>query len=140
MLQETQQADESTLANQRGWTYQGVFVVVTVVLIAAMLADIYFNHKVDLISNIALLVICPIAGWKVRPRDYTSVIWVGPLMWFVVLMTVGQLAPKRGGSLLREQVLHVAYGLSAHAGWIIGASVLAGAIAIYRQPKRQRRS
>lgn len=127
-------------STESGWTYQGVFVVVTFVLSLAMLADVYFNRKVDLLSNIALLVICPIAAWNVRPKDFTSAIWVGPLTWLVVLETVGQLAPKRGGNLLREQVLHIAYGLAAHAGWIIGATVLSAAIAIYRQPTSRRNS
>ena len=118
---------------QIGWTYQGVFVIVTVVLSAAMLADVFLNRKVDLVSNVALLVICPIAAWKVRTNDYLAAIWVGPLVWFAVLMTIGQFAPKRGGSLLREQSLHIAYGLAAHAGWIIGATVISGAIAIVRR-------
>ncbi len=118
---------------QSGWTYLGVFVVVTIVLSIAMLADVLINRKVDLISNVALLIICPIAAWRVRTNDYLAAIWVGPIVWFAVLMTIGQIAPKRGGSFMREQLLHIAYGLSAHAGWIIGATVLSGTIAIVRR-------
>jgi hypothetical protein len=118
---------------QIGWTYLGVFVIVAAVLSVAMLADVLLNQKVDLISNIALLLICPIAAWKVRTNDYLAAIWAVPLVWFAVLMTIGQLAPKRGGSFLREQSLHIAYGLAAHAGWIIGATVISGAIAVIRR-------
>jgi len=118
---------------QSGWTYLGVFVVVTIVLSIAMLADVLINRKVDLISNLALLIICPIAAWRVRTNDYLAAIWVGPIVWFAVLRTIGQLDPKRGGSFMREQLLHIAYGLSAHAGWIIGATVLSGTIAIVRR-------
>lgn len=122
-------------ASQNGWTYLGVFVVIAVVLSVAMVLDAILNRKVDLLSNLALLIVSPIAAWKVRIGDYLSAIWAPALVWFVVLMTVGQLAPKRGGSLLREQVLHIAYGLAAHAGWIIGATVLAGAIVIFRRAR-----
>jgi hypothetical protein len=118
---------------ESGWTYLGVFVVVAVVLSIAMLIDVFVNRKVDLISNLALLIICPIAASRVRTNDYLAAIWVGPLVWFVSLMTVGQFAPKRGGSILREQLLHIAYGLSAHAGWIISATLISGAIAIVRR-------
>lgn len=121
------------IPGRTGWTYRGVFVIVTLVLSVAMVADVYINRKVDLLSNLALIIICPIAAWKVRTNDYLAAIWVAPLVWFIVLMTVGQLAPKRGGSLTREQVLHVAYGLASHAGWIIGATIISGAIAIFRR-------
>lgn len=129
------QAGLESQKKESGWTYQGVFVIVTAVLIPAMLADVFLNHKVDLISNVALLIACAVAAWKVRLSDYTAAIWVGPLMWFAILMTVGQLAPKRGGSFLREQALHIAYGLAAHAGWIIGSAVLAAAITLFRKSR-----
>lgn len=117
----------------RGWTYQGVFVILAISLSVAMIADVFLNRKVDLLSNLALILISPIAALKVRTNDYLAAIWAPALVWFVILMTVGQLAPKRGGSLIREQVLHVAYGLAAHAGWIIAATVISGAIAIFRR-------
>lgn len=120
---------------QSGWTFLGVFVVLAAVLSVAMILDVILNRKVDLLSNLALLIASPIAAWKVRFNDYLAAIWAPALVWFAVLMTVGQLAPKRGGSLLREQVLHIAYGLAAHAGWIIGATVLAGAIVIFRRAR-----
>lgn len=123
------------LATESGWTYLGVFVVLSAVLSVAMILDVVLNRKVDLLSNLALLIFSPIAAWKVRTNDYLAAIWAPALVWFVVLMTIGQLAPKRGGSLLREQVLHIAYGLAAHAGWIIGATVIAGAIVIFRRAR-----
>lgn len=116
-----------------GWTYQGVFIILAIALSIGMFADVFINNKVDLISNLTLLIVSPIAAWKVRTNDYLAAIWAPALVWFTVLMTVGQLAPKRGGSFLREQVLHIAYGLSAHAGWILGATIIAGAIAIVRR-------
>lgn len=118
---------------KHGWTYQGVFIILAIALSIGMLADVLINNKIDLISNLTLLIVSPIAAWKVRTNDYLAALWAPALVWFTLLMTVGQLAPKRGGSLLREQVLHMAYGLSAHAGWIIGATILSGAIAIVRR-------
>ncbi|MEN9741153.1 MAG: hypothetical protein RIR66_109 [Actinomycetota bacterium] len=118
---------------KHGWTYQGVFIIMWVSLSVAMLIDALVNRKVDLVSNVTLLIASLIAGWKVRTNDYQAAIWAPALVWFVTLMTVGQLAPKRGGSMLREQILHIAYGLAAHAGWIIGATILSGAIAIIRR-------
>ncbi|MEY4311254.1 MAG: hypothetical protein RLZZ571_24 [Actinomycetota bacterium] len=127
---------ETTLVKtpgKHGWTYQGVFIILWVSLSLAMLADVFINRKVDLLSNVTLLITSCVAGWKVRTNDYQAAIWAPALVWFVTLMTVGQFAPKRGGSFLREEVLHIAYGLSAHAGWILGATILSGAIAIVRR-------
>ena len=118
---------------KHGWTYQGVFIILWISLSVAMLADVFINRKVDLLSNVTLLIGSAITGWKVRTNDYQAAIWAPALVWFVTLMTVGQFAPKRGGSLLREEVLHIAYGLSAHAGWILGATMLSGCIAIVRR-------
>lgn len=131
----SQATDSIKSVKQSGWTFLGVFVVLAAVLSVAMILDVILNRKVDLLSNLALLIASPIAAWKVRFNDYLAAIWAPALVWFAVLMTVGQLAPKRGGSLLREQVLHIAYGLAAHAGWIIGATVLAGAIVIFRRAR-----
>lgn len=131
----SQVTDSIKSVKQSGWTFLGVFVVLAAVLSVAMILDVILNRKVDLLSNLALLIASPIAAWKVRFNDYLAAIWAPALVWFAVLMTVGQLAPKRGGSLLREQVLHIAYGLAAHAGWIIGATVLAGAIVIFRRAR-----
>jgi hypothetical protein len=117
----------------QGWTYQGVFIILGAVVAIAMFADAYLNKKVDLLSNLTLLIASPLAAWKVRTNDYLAAIWAPAFVWFVSLMTVGQLAPKRGGSLLREQILHIAYGLSAHAGWIFSATIISGAIAIVRR-------
>lgn len=127
---------ESTLVKtpgKHGWTYQGVFIILWVSLSVAMLADVFINKKVDLLSNVTLLIASCVSGWKVRTNDYQAAIWAPALVWFVTLMTVGQFAPKRGGSFLREEILHIAYGLSAHAGWILGATILSGAIAIVRR-------
>lgn len=116
-----------------GWTYQGVFIILGICVSLAMLADGLINRKVDLISNLSLVVFSSIAGWKVRTNDYQAAIWAPAIIWFFALMTFGQLAPKRGGGFIREQALHIAYGLSAHAGWILGATFLAGSIAIVRR-------
>ena len=116
-----------------GWTYQGVFIILGVGLAIAMFADVFLNRKVDLISNVTLLTLSVVAGWKVRTNDYLAAIFAPAFVWFIVLMTVGQLAPKRGGSFLREQLLHIAYGLSAHAGWILSATIISGAIAVIRR-------
>ena len=116
-----------------GWTYQGVFIILWITLSIAMLADVFINRKVDLLSNITLLIGSVIAGWKVRTNDYQAAIWAPSLVWFIALMTVGQFAPKRGGSFMREELLHIAYGLSAHAGWILGATIIAGGTAIVRR-------
>ena len=121
------------IPGKHGWTYQGVFIILWIALSIAMLADVFINRKVDLLSNLTLLIASPIAAWKVRTNDYLAAIWAPALVWFVVLMTVGQFAPKRGGSMLREEVLHIAYGLSAHAGWILGATFISGCIAIFRR-------
>lgn len=116
-----------------GWTYKSVFVILAIILSLAMLADSFINNKVDLISNIALLIASPIAAWKVRTYDYQAAIWAPAFVWLLVLMTVGQFAPKRGGSIFREQFLHFAYGLSEHAGWIFLATITSGIIAIVRR-------
>ena len=127
------QLTQNRTPGTQGWTYQGVFIILGAVVAIAMFADAYLNKKVDLLSNLTLLIASPLAAWKVRTNDYLAAIWAPAFVWFVSLMTVGQLAPKRGGSILREQVLHIAYGLSAHAGWILSATIISGAIAIFRR-------
>jgi hypothetical protein len=59
-----------------------------------------------------------------------------PIAWVIALLTTGQLAPMRGGSFMREQVLHFAYGLSMHAWWILGATAISAGVAIFRRGRQ----
>jgi hypothetical protein len=89
-----------------------------------------------MVSNIGLVIVGIVGASKVRTADYQAAIWVAPIAWVVALMTTGQLAPMRGGSFLREQVLHIAYGLSMHAWWILGATALSASIAVFRRGRQ----
>ena len=101
-----------------------------------MAIDIVATGDIGIVSNVGLVIVSLIGALKVRTADYQSAIWVAPIAWLIALLTTGQLAPMRGGSFLREQVLHLAYGLAMHAWWILGATALSAGVAIFRRGRR----
>lgn len=119
-----------------GWTYPGVIILTPFIMMVVMALDILINGKVAMISNFGMVAASAVAAINVRTADYQAAIWVAPLAWVVSLLTVGQLAPMRGGSFLREQVLHLSYGLAMHAWWILGATALSASIAIFRRGRQ----
>jgi len=121
---------------QKGWTYPGVIVLTTVAMMAVMATDVFVTSEIGIASNIGLVVGGLIGALKVRASDYQAAIWGVPIAWVLALLTSGQLAPMRGGSILREQVLHLAYGLAMHAWWILSATALCAVVAILRRGRR----
>jgi len=125
-----------SLPAQQGWTYPGVIILASVAMMLVMAIDIVVTGDIGIVSNVGLIFVGVIASIKVRTADYQAAIWVVPIAWILALLTTGQLAPMRGGSLLREQVLHLAYGLAMHAWWILGATALSASIAIFRRGRQ----
>ena len=121
---------------QQGWTYPGVIILTSVAMMLVMALDIIITGDIGLVSNLGLVIVGLIGALKVRTADYQAAIWVAPIAWLIALLTTGQLAPMRGGSFLREQVLHLAYGLAMHAWWILGATALSASVAIFRRGRR----
>jgi hypothetical protein len=121
---------------QQGWTYPGVIILSSVAMMLVMAIDIVVTGDIGIVSNVGLIFVGVIASIKVRTADYQAAIWVVPIAWILALLTTGQLAPMRGGSFLREQVLHLAYGLAMHAWWILGATALSASIAIFRRGRQ----
>ena len=119
-----------------GWTYPGVIILTPFIMMVVMALDILINGNIGLMSDLGMLVGGITAALRVRTADYQSGIWITPLAWVISLLTVGQLAPMRGGSFLREQILHFSYGLAMHAWWILGATALSAAISIFRRGRR----
>jgi hypothetical protein len=119
-----------------GWTYPGVIILTPFIMMVVMALDILINGNIGLISDIGMLVGGITAALRVRTADYQSGIWITPLAWVISLLTVGQLAPMRGGSFMREQILHLSYGLAMHAWWILGATALSAALSIFRRGRQ----
>lgn len=119
-----------------GWTYPGVIILTPFIMMVVMALDILINGNIGLISDLGMLVGGITAALRVRTSDYQSGIWITPLAWVISLLTVGQLAPMRGGPFMREQILHFSYGLAMHAWWILGATALSAAISIFRRGRR----
>ena len=119
-----------------GWTYPGVIILTPFIMMVVMALDILINGNIGLISDLGMLVGGITAALRVRTADYQSGIWITPLAWVISLLTVGQLAPMRGGSFIREQILHLSYGLAMHAWWILGATAVSAAISIFRRGRR----
>jgi len=105
-------------------------------MVIVMALDLVFTGEIGIISNIGLVIVGAIGALNVRTADYQAGIWVVPIAWLIALITAGQMAPMRGGSFLREQVLHIAYGLAMHAWWILGATALSASIAIFRRARQ----
>jgi len=101
-----------------------------------MAIDIFTNGDIGIMSNLGLVIVGLVAAANVRTSDYQAGIWVVPIAWVISILTTGQFAPMRGGSLLREQVLHLAYGLAMHAWWILGATALSASVVIFRRGRR----
>lgn len=121
---------------QQGWTYPGVIILTSTSMMVVMALDIIFTGDIGILSNLGLVVVGLIGAAKVRTADYQAGIWVVPIAWVIALLTTGQLAPMRGGSFLREQVLHLAYGLAMHTWWILGATALSASVAIFRRGRQ----
>lgn len=121
---------------QKGWTYQGVIILTSVAMVIVMALDILITGEIGMVSNIGLVIIGLIGALKVRVTDYQAAVWVVPIAWLIALLTSGQLAPMRGGSFMREQVLHLAYGLAMHAWWILGATAISASVAIFRRGRK----
>ncbi len=119
-----------------GWTYPGVIILTSAAMMVVMALDIIFTGDIGIFSNVGLVVVSLISAMNVRTADYQAAIWVAPIAWLFSLLTVGQLAPMRGGSFLREQVLHLAYGLAMNAWWILGATALSAGVAIFRRGRQ----
>jgi hypothetical protein len=119
-----------------GWTYPGVIILTSAAMMVVMALDIIFTGEIGIFSNVGLVIVSLISAINVRTADYQAAIWVAPIAWLVSLITVGQLAPMRGGSFLREQILHLAYGLAMHAWWILGATALSAGVAIFRRGRQ----
>ncbi len=120
----------------KGLTYPGVIVLTSVSMMIVVAVDIWSSGKIGIISNVGIVVVGLIAALKVRKSDYQAGIWVVPIAWTLAILTTGQFAPMRGGSFLREQVLHLAYGLAMHAWWILSATALSAAVALIRRGRR----
>jgi hypothetical protein len=125
-----------TTPAQIGWTYPGVIILTSVAMMVVMALDIIFTGGIGIVSNVGLVIIGLVGAINVRTADYQAAIWVVPIAWVIALLTTGQLAPMRGGSFLREQALHLAYGLSMHAWWILGATALSASVAIFRRGRQ----
>ena len=121
---------------QQGWTYPGVIILTSISMMAVMALDIIFTGEIGIVSNVGLVVVGIVGASKVRTADYQAGIWVAPIAWVIALLTTGQLAPMRGGSFLREQALHLAYGLAMHAWWILGATAISAGVAIFRRGRQ----
>ena len=121
---------------QIGWTYPGVIILTSAAMMVVMALDIIFTDDIGIISNIGLVIVGLVGAINVRTADYQAAIWVAPIAWVIALLTTGQLAPMRGGSFFREQVLHLAYGLAMHAWWILGATALSASVAIFRRGRQ----
>jgi hypothetical protein len=135
MANKTIEPLETTPA-QIGWTYPGVIILTSAAMMVVMALDIIFTGDIGFVSNIGLMAIGLVGAINVRTADYQAAIWVVPIAWVIALLTTGQLAPMRGGSFLREQALHLAYGLSMHAWWILGATALSASVAIFRRGRQ----
>jgi hypothetical protein len=121
---------------QQGWTYPGVIILTSIAMMAVMALDIIFTGDIGIVSNVGLVVVGIVGAVNVRTADYQAGIWVAPIAWVIALLTTGQLAPMRGGSFLREQALHIAYGLAMHAWWILGATAISAGVAIFRRGRQ----
>ena len=121
---------------QQGWTYPGVIILTSAAMMVVMALDVIFTGEIGIISNIGLVIVGLVGAVNVRTADYQAAIWVAPIAWVIALLTTGQLAPMRGGSFLREQALHLAYGLAMHAWWILGATALSASVAIFRRGRQ----
>jgi len=121
---------------QQGWTYPGVIILASAAMMVVMALDIIFTGDIGIVSNIGLVIVGLVGAINVRTADYQAAIWVAPIAWVIALLTTGQLAPMRGGSFLREQLLHLAYGLAMHAWWILGATAISAGVAIFRRGRQ----
>jgi hypothetical protein len=121
---------------RKGLSYTSVMILTCIAMMLLMALDISVTGDIGLISNIGIVVLGLIAAITVWKADYQAAIWVVPIAWLVAILTTGQLAPMRGGSFLREQILHLAYGLAMHAWWILGATAISAIVAIFRRGRK----
>jgi hypothetical protein len=116
-----------------GWTFQGVFIISTIAVLTAMAADIALTHKVTWISGFVLFAVSLLSAWNVRRNDFTAAVSAPPIVWLLGIETVGQLGKMPGGSFVRKQIIHLAYGLANNAIWIVLSVFMAIVITTVRR-------
>lgn len=131
-MTEIQEASTPAPAAQ-GWTYQGVFVLSALSFMVIMAADCLINDTVTAWSEIGLVVVSAVAALNVRRNDLMAAVWSPPIIWLIALETVGQIGHQQGGTFIRKQILHLAYGLANHAAWILGSVLIAVVITSVRR-------
>lgn len=134
-MTEMQQARTPDVTVQ-GWTYQGVFVLSTLSFMAIMAVDCLIHDTVTSWSEIGIVVVSAVAALNVRRNDVMAAVWSPPIIWLISLETVGQIGHQQGGTFIRKQILHLAYGLANHAAWILGSVLIAVAITSVRRLRR----
>jgi hypothetical protein len=131
-MTEIQEAKSPAPVGQ-GWTYQGVFVLSTLCFMIIMAADYLINDTVTSWSEFGIVLVSAVAAVNVRRNDLMAAVWAPPIVWLISLETVGQIGKQQGGTFVRKQILHLAYGLANHAVWIIGAVIVAAVITLIRR-------
>ena len=131
-MTEIQEAKSPAPVGQ-GWTYQGVFVLSTLCFMIIMAADCLINDTVTSWSEFGIVLVSAVAAVNVRRNDLMAAVWAPPIVWLISLETVGQIGKQQGGTFVRKQILHLAYGLANHAVWIIGAVIVAAVITLIRR-------
>lgn len=98
-----------------------------------MAADIAITGKVTWLSGVALFCVAILGAWNVRRNDFSAAVSAPPIVWLLGIESVGQLGKMPGGSFLRKQVIHLAYGLANNAIWIVLSVVIAIVITAVRR-------
>lgn len=84
-------------------------------------------------TGIALILISGYAAATVRPRDGFWALVSPPLAFFVATVTAGQLTVTGSGGFLVKQGLLIPFTLGQNVLWIVGATLLAGALVWLRR-------
>lgn len=98
-----------------------------------MAADVAITGKITQLSGIVLLCVSILSAWNVRRNDFSAAVSAPPIVWLLGVETVGQFGKMPGGSFVRKQIIHLAYGLANNALWVVLSVVMAIVITTVRR-------
>ena len=107
--------------------------VSTLVVIAAAFIEVLVQDAIGRWTGITLVVVAVVASLITRAGDRSLPAMMPPLAFLAAALIAGQaLLPPQESSLRTREVLMLVDVLGSNAPWVVGATVLAVAIALVR--------
>ena len=133
---------ETTMMNDGGLTWTGAAIVtIGVTLAAALIETLLGQHRnggVGWLTGIALLGSTVYCALRLRVPDIWAAVIMPPLAYLAALVLAGLLKVGASGSFISRQAINIVTGLALGAPWILGSTLVALVIVLFRRSRHRR--